>query len=91
MVYENEKGIKRFQDLDWKLSLVTSTRARQKVMVPKYTLKLGIKEGEEQSGEVENFVLDCDYTNLKRIQAEIEDALKSIDTTYSKKVFKFLK
>ncbi len=59
-------------------------------MVPKYTLKLGVKEGEE-SGQVENFVLDVDYNNLKRIQVEIEDALKSIDATYSKKVFKFLK
>ena len=39
----------------------------------------------------ESFVMDSDYTNLKRIQEALEDALKSIDTTYSKKVFKFLK
>ena len=35
--------------------------------------------------------MDVDYTNLKRIQNELEEALKSIDATYSKKVFKFLK
>eukprot|EP00347_Sterkiella_histriomuscorum_P000266 403376539 len=95
---ENESDIKRFKDFDWKMSLVTGCRARQKIMVPKYTLKLDIAEGQSQhlgdqnnQNQVESFVMDCDYTNLKRIQQELEEALKSIDTTYSKKVFKFLK
>jgi hypothetical protein len=42
---ENQKDIKRFKDFDWKMSLVTSCRARQKTMVPKYTVKLDIAEG----------------------------------------------
>lgn len=41
---ENDKDVKRFKDMDWKLSLVTSCRARQKIMVPKYTLKFDITE-----------------------------------------------
>jgi hypothetical protein len=40
---ENEKDVKRFKDLNWRLSVVTSCRARQKVMVPKYTLKLDLE------------------------------------------------
>ena len=40
------------------------------MMVPKFTMKLdlataGSAEGEE--GASESYVLDCDYTNLKRI------------------------
>jgi hypothetical protein len=35
--------VKRFKDLNWRLSVVTSCRARQKVMVPKYTLKLDLE------------------------------------------------
>ena len=88
--------MKRFKDLNWRLSVVTSCRARQKVMVPKYTLKLDletstIEKGDEDGQETESFVLDVDYTNLKRIQLELEEALKSIDAPYSKKVVKFLK
>ena len=94
---ENDKDVKRFKDLNWRLSVVTSCRARQKVMVPKYTLKLDLetstidKGGEDGQETTESFVLDVDYTNLKRIQLELEEALKSIDAPYSKKVVKFLK
>lgn len=77
------------------MSLVTSCRARQKIMVPKYTVKLDISEGTQNESldndNTESFVMDVDYNNLKRIQTELEEALKSIDATYSKKVFKFLK
>ena len=91
---ENDKDVKRFKDLNWRLSVVTSCRARQKVMVPKYTLKIDLETSkiEEAAAQTtESFVLDVDYTNLKRIQLELEEALKSIDAPYSKKVVKFLK
>lgn len=39
---ENERETKRFKDLDWRLSLVTGCRARQKTMVPKFTMKLDL-------------------------------------------------
>ena len=94
---ENDRDVKRFKDFDWRLNLVTSCRARQKTMVPKYTCKLDLKantvEDEEDGAGVasESYVLDVDYTNLKRIQQELEEALKSLDAPYSKKVVKFLK
>ena len=90
---ENKKDVRSFRDLDWRLNLVTSCRARQKIMIPKYTVRLELQnEGNAAaSDKIENLVMDVDYTNLKRIQQEIEDALKSVDSTYSKKVFKFLK
>ena len=91
---ENDKDVMRFKDLNWRLNLVTSCRARQKIMVPKYTLKLDLERStleSEEGQKTEAFVLDVDYTNLKRIQLELEEALKSIDAPYSKKVVKFLK
>ena len=35
--------------------------------------------------------MDLDYTNMKKMQTELEEALKSLDNMYSKKVFKFLR
>lgn len=68
---ENERETKRFKDLDWRLSLVTGCRARQKTMVPKFTMKLDLQtqggQGEGGQDQTESYVLDCDYTNLKRI------------------------
>ena len=87
---ENDKDVRRFKDLDWRLNLVTSCRARQKIMVPKFTMKLDLAKGQDEES-TESYVLDCDYTNLKRIQQELEEALKSLDAPYSKKVAKFLK
>ena len=39
---ENQKDITKFSELDWRLSMVTATRLKQKVMVPKYTVKLDV-------------------------------------------------
>ena len=44
---ENDKDVRRFKDLDWRLNLVTSCRARQKIMVPKFTMKLDLAKGQE--------------------------------------------
>ena len=96
LMTENGKDVRRYKDLDWRLNLVLGCRARQKVMVPKFTMKLDLatntnEEGDRQQEKTDSYVLDVDYTNLKRIQQELEEALKSIDAPYSKKVVKFLK
>ena len=77
----------RFENLDWRLSMVVATRARHNIMVPKYTVKMDLKDNEEQK----SIVFDSDYNNMKRLQMELEDALKSMKGRYSKKVFKFIK
>ena len=96
LMSENDKDVRRFKDLDWRLNLVVGCRARQKIMVPKFTMKLDLatntnEDGDRTEEKTESYVLDVDYTNLKRIQQELEEALKSIDAPYSKKVVKFLK
>ena len=84
---DNFKETTKFQDLEWRLSMITSTRCRQKIMVPKYTVKMDVAKGDDS----ESIVFDSDYNNMKRLQTELQDALKSINGRYSKKVFKFLK
>ena len=87
--------------MEWRLSMITACRARQKIMVPKYTIKLDferepaavndLKNNTFSKDDIESVVIDSDYVNLKRLQNELEDALKSLNGRYSKKVFKFLK
>ena len=69
--------------------MVTSTRVRHNMMLPKYTLKFDLKAPEETTEQ--SIVMDSDYNNMKRLQTELEMALKSLNGRYSKKVFKFLK
>uniref|UniRef100_A0A7S3IM53 COMM domain-containing protein n=1 Tax=Strombidium inclinatum TaxID=197538 RepID=A0A7S3IM53_9SPIT len=101
LMLENEKETVKFSDLDWRLSLVTACRSRQKIMVPKFTMKLDLQQGSVAAEDLKNnstskegmesVIMDCDYNNMKRLQEELQDALKSLNGRYSKKVFKFIK
>ena len=86
---ENERLTTHFKNLDWRLGLVVASRSRSNIMVPKYTLKFDFEN--DASGSTESVIMDSDYNNLKRLEAELKDALKSINSRYSKKVFKFIK
>ena len=98
---DNLKDNIHFSDLDWRLSMVTSTRSRHNMMVPKYTIKMDLqkaqsakddlKNNQSSSNDIESIIFDSDYNNLKRLQNEMEDALKSLNTRYPKKVIKFIK
>ena len=39
---ENLKETAQFSDLEWRLSMVTACRSKQRIMVPKYTLKMDL-------------------------------------------------
>ena len=98
---DNGKDIAKFNDMGWRLSMVTSCRSRQKIMVPKYTCKIDfqtaqsaqedLKNNLSSHQDIESVIFDSDYDNMKRLQTELQDALKSVNSRYSKKVFKFLK
>ena len=70
-------------------------------MVPKYTVKLDLQKGQtakddlknnKSTGQdIESVIFDSDYNNLKRLQTELQDALKSMNARYPKKVIKFIK
>ena len=47
---ENLRDTTRFNDLEWRLSMVTNTRLRQKTMVPKYTVKLDLQAANKAVG-----------------------------------------
>ena len=86
---DNDRFTTRFKDLDWRFGVVVSSRARLNTMVPKYTLKFEFES--EDSKDPSTVIMDSDYNNLKRLELELRDALKSINGRYSKKVFKFIR
>ena len=86
---DNEQLTTHFKNLDWRLSMVVACRSKHNIMVPKYTLKFDFEY--QKNGKTESVILDSDYNNLKRLESELKEALKSLNTRYSKKVFKFIK
>ena len=91
---EAERGSIHFKDFDWRLDMVTGCRQRQKMFLPKYTVKLELEQKPIKMSEKptqQAMVFDMDYTNMKRLQDELQAAIKSVDNTYSKKVQKFIR
>ena len=43
-----------FSDLDWRLSMVTATMSRQKIMVPKYTVKMDLQKAQTAKDDLKN-------------------------------------
>lgn len=37
-------GVHRLKDIDWRLSMITACRQKQKMMQPKYTMKLSLEQ-----------------------------------------------
>ena len=76
LIKENERGSVHFKDMDWRLNLVTATRQRQKMLFPKYTVKIDLehqpeKQNMNSKATTENLVFDLDYTNMMRLQEEL--------------------
>ena len=40
LLEENERGTLHFKDIDWRLNLVTATRQKHKMLLPKYTMRI---------------------------------------------------
>ena len=56
--------------------------------VPKYTMRFTIEDKNENEKE---YLIDADYANMARLRDELTLALKSLNSPFSKKVFKFMK
>lgn len=64
---ENKIGKLRLLNVDWRLSLVTACRQKQKLMVPKYTMQIQVNQLLEKEEKEANMVFDLDYTMMKRM------------------------
>ena len=94
LIKDNQRGTVSFKDFGWRLNMVTACRQRQKMMLPKYTVKLDLEEKPLQAMEQpksQAIVMDLDYTSMKRLQDELQDAIKSLDGVYAKRVQKFIR
>ena len=78
----------KFKDVEWRLSFTVSTRMKAKMLAPKYTMKLTM---EDKEGETKKYLVDADYSNMVRLRDELTEALRSLESPFSKKVFKFMK
>lgn len=89
---DNQKGLLKYNAIDWRLSMVSGTRQKQKMMIPKYTVKLDLEHMpttgnfDDAVAHHDSKVFDCDYHMMKRIQEELHDAVKSVESHYTKKV-----
>lgn len=70
IIAENERGKVSFKDLNWRLSMVSACRQRQRMMFPKYTVKLDLENKPMESTkkpDTETMVFDLDYTSMKHL------------------------
>mmetsp|Transcript_4426 Transcript_4426/g.4170 ORF Transcript_4426/g.4170 Transcript_4426/m.4170 type:complete len:98 (-) Transcript_4426:129-422(-) len=51
LMLENKEGTLNYKNFDWKLNLVTNTRSKQKILQPKYTVKIEMMKETEKDGE----------------------------------------
>ena len=87
---ENESSSVRYKDFDWRLSMVTACRQHQKIMQPKFTARLDLQQlqaqerpdglpGVQKVIQHQSCIFDLDYTMMKRLQEELQDAVKSVE------------
>lgn len=84
---ENSRGVLRLKEVDWRLSMVTACRQKQKLQCPKFTMQVAF----EKQGQAQSVAFDLDYTTMKRLQCELQEAVKSVEGPYARKVQKFIK
>ena len=98
---ENERGHINFKEMHWRLGLVTGCRQRQKMMQPKYTVRLDTEQKpirqsasdttDQQRPQLNQIVFDVDFTNMQRLEEELRAAVKSVAGEYPRKVQKFIR
>ena len=82
IIRENERGQIHFKEMNWRLSLVTACRQRQKIIQPKYTVRLETEQKPmrpEERSESLTMVFDMDFTMMQRLEEELKSAIKSVD------------
>ena len=76
LLEENERGTLHFKDVDWRLSMLTATRQKHRMFLPKYTMHIHLEKYAESASfgektQEQDLVIDLDYTNMKRLQEEL--------------------
>mmetsp|Transcript_10323 Transcript_10323/g.9114 ORF Transcript_10323/g.9114 Transcript_10323/m.9114 type:complete len:113 (+) Transcript_10323:216-554(+) len=77
-----DENYNKFKDIEWRFGISVSTRMKKKIMAPKYTIKMTMEgtEGEKK------YLIDSDYANMVRLRDELQEALKSLDSPFCRKV-----
>uniref|UniRef100_A0A7S3J7M7 COMM domain-containing protein n=1 Tax=Euplotes harpa TaxID=151035 RepID=A0A7S3J7M7_9SPIT len=83
-----DEGYSKFKDIEWRLSISIGSRLKKEMFEPKFTMRLTM---EDEKSNTKNFLIDSDYSNMVKLRDELTEALQSLESPFSKKVFKFLK
>ncbi len=75
----------RIVDFEWKfVGLADPSHFDKNELNPKIFLKLVFNNGKEE-------IIESDYSNFKKLQEELEEAVTSFDYSYTKRIEKFSK
>jgi hypothetical protein len=82
---EKDKNYPKLIDFEWKfVGLSTIENFEKGEVIPKILLKLKFNTGFEK-------LIETDYSNLKKLQEEIEENLSSFNSTYARRIESFSK
>eukprot|EP01116_Phalansterium_solitarium_P019168 TRINITY_DN5274_c2_g1_i1.p1 TRINITY_DN5274_c2_g1~~TRINITY_DN5274_c2_g1_i1.p1 ORF type:complete len:234 (+),score=53.67 TRINITY_DN5274_c2_g1_i1:102-704(+) len=71
-----------YSNLDWRLDVQVASRALRSQLNAMFVLKLDTLE----NGETQSHMLQSDYTNLKHLADELDDALKEIRSAHVRRI-----
>ena len=76
-----------YVDLQWRLDMEVHTRLMTRTATPVYLLELTTRTGETE-GRV---LVQSDYAGLVRLEAELEDAIKAMQTKEARRIIRYVK
>eukprot|EP01117_Protostelium_nocturnum_P016808 TRINITY_DN6729_c0_g1_i1.p1 TRINITY_DN6729_c0_g1~~TRINITY_DN6729_c0_g1_i1.p1 ORF type:complete len:200 (-),score=32.85 TRINITY_DN6729_c0_g1_i1:60-659(-) len=76
-----------YKNLDWRFDVQLSSRSLRNQTEPLFTLCLTIEDGKESK----KHYLESDYTNLKHLSEELENALRESKSTHARRIMRNIK
>ncbi|PRP79153.1 COMM domain-containing protein 2 isoform 2 [Planoprotostelium fungivorum] len=76
-----------YKDLNWRFDVQLSSRSLRNQVTPLFTLCFNI----EDNGETKKYYVESDYTNLKHLADELDNALRETKSTHSRRIMRNIK
>jgi len=77
-----------YQNLSWRLDMQIASRTQYQQFKPEFILELTTVQGEEQPRKQ---LLQADYSNMKRLCTELENALKEAQSGHTRRVVRSIR
>ena len=83
---EEDKEI-HFKELHWRIDVEIAGKTKSSSVVPKFLLNLML----EKEGKPMGLLLESNYSNLKRVKEELQNAIASLNSPYGRKIARYAK